>query len=176
MESYFLRIDFNHLQYKYIHNTLLYIIIYWLNPETFSWQFVAFCLCSQSARQPEPIDVRADDDGHIFEFPTPPHNGSTSSKHIRECSAPQISVLVVEDKQMPEMPNLESVWANSLQNVREENFFCFFLCHWTLTKFIHIFLKLRHHATILAKITWIMQAESRSMKLSGSFGGCFDSP
>lgn len=82
-------------------------------------------MCSQSARQPEPIDMQADDDSHIFELPTPPRNGSTSSKHIREHSAPEISILGVEDKQMPEMPNLESVWANSLQNVRKEHLFVF---------------------------------------------------
>ncbi|XP_044073316.1 spindle and kinetochore-associated protein 3 isoform X2 [Siniperca chuatsi] len=67
----------------------------------------------KSARQPEPINMQADDDSHTFELPTPPCNGATGSKRTWECDVPEMDV---EDKQMPEMPNLESVLGNSLQS------------------------------------------------------------
>lgn len=79
-------------------------------------------MCSQSARQPELINMQTNDDGHTFELPTP-QNGSNGSKRVWECNEPEISILGVEDKQMPEMPNLESVFANSLQSVRKESLF-----------------------------------------------------
>lgn len=89
-----------------------------LNIKTFSSEFVTFCMCLQSARQTEPIIMQADDDGHTFELPTPPRNGATGSKRTWEYNVPEISIVGVEDKQIPEMPNLESVLGNSLQSVR----------------------------------------------------------
>lgn len=88
----------------------------------YEFEFWAFCMCSQSARQPELINMQTNDDGHTFELPTP-QNGSNGSKHVWECNEPEISVLGVEDKQMPEMPNLESVFANSLRSVRKKSLF-----------------------------------------------------
>ncbi|XP_070771395.1 SKA complex subunit 3 [Enoplosus armatus] len=71
----------------------------------------------KSARQPEPINMHANDDiSHTLELPTPPRNGATSSKRTWEYSEPEISIVGLEDKQMPEMPNLESVLGNSLQS------------------------------------------------------------
>ncbi|XP_049905162.1 spindle and kinetochore-associated protein 3 [Epinephelus moara] len=69
----------------------------------------------KSAGQPEPVNMQADDDNHTFELPTP-RNGATGSKRTWEYDVPDISIMGVEDKQMPEMPNLESVLGNSLQN------------------------------------------------------------
>uniref|UniRef100_A0A3B4XZE9 Spindle and kinetochore associated complex subunit 3 n=1 Tax=Seriola lalandi dorsalis TaxID=1841481 RepID=A0A3B4XZE9_SERLL len=71
-----------------------------------------------SAQQPEPITMDADDDNHTFKLPTPTHNGAASSKRSWEYNVPEMSIMGVEDKQMPEMPNLESFLGNSLQTVR----------------------------------------------------------
>nr|XP_046260297.1 spindle and kinetochore-associated protein 3 isoform X2 [Scatophagus argus] len=70
----------------------------------------------KSTRQPEPAKMQGDDDSHTFELPTPPRNGSAGSKRTWECKVPEIPFLGVEDKQMPEMPNLESVLGNSLRS------------------------------------------------------------
>ncbi|XP_018559805.1 LOW QUALITY PROTEIN: spindle and kinetochore-associated protein 3 [Lates calcarifer] len=70
----------------------------------------------KSAQQPEPVDMQADDDGHTFMLPTPTHNGATGSKRAWEYDVPEISIMGLEDKQMPEMPNLESVLGKSLQS------------------------------------------------------------
>ncbi|KAG7240387.1 hypothetical protein INR49_026958 [Caranx melampygus] len=70
----------------------------------------------KSTQPPEPIAMQADDDSHTFHLPTPPRNGAASSKRSWEYNVPEISVLGVEDKQMPEMPNLESVLGNSLRS------------------------------------------------------------
>ncbi|XP_056246117.1 spindle and kinetochore-associated protein 3 isoform X2 [Seriola aureovittata] len=69
----------------------------------------------KSAQQPEPITMDADDDNHTFKLPTPTHNGAASSKRSWEYNVPEMSIMGVEDKQMPEMPNLESFLGNSLQ-------------------------------------------------------------
>ncbi|XP_040005238.1 spindle and kinetochore-associated protein 3 isoform X2 [Xiphias gladius] len=70
----------------------------------------------KSAQQPKPITMQAEDHGHTFKLPTPAHNGANCSKRTWEYDVPDISVMGVEDKQMPEMPNLESVLGNSLQS------------------------------------------------------------
>ncbi|XP_035533070.1 spindle and kinetochore-associated protein 3 [Morone saxatilis] len=70
----------------------------------------------KSARQPEPINMQSDEDSHTFQLPTSLHNGATGSKRAWEYDVPEISILGVEDKQIPEMPNLESVLGNSLQS------------------------------------------------------------
>lgn len=88
----------------------------------YEFEFLVFCMCSQSARQPELINMQTNDDSHIFELPTP-QSGSNGSKRVWECNEPEISILGVEDKQMPDMPNLESVFANSLRSVRKESLF-----------------------------------------------------
>ncbi|XP_053184874.1 spindle and kinetochore-associated protein 3 [Scomber japonicus] len=67
----------------------------------------------KSARQLEPIKMQVDDDSHTFELPT--HNTAAGSKRKWEYDVPECSILGVEDKQMLEMPNLESVLGNSLQ-------------------------------------------------------------
>ncbi|XP_071337795.1 SKA complex subunit 3 [Trachinotus anak] len=70
----------------------------------------------KSAKKPEPVSMQADDDSHTFNLPTPTHNGAAGSKRTWEYNVPEISIMGVEDKQMPEMPNLESVLGNSLQS------------------------------------------------------------
>uniref|UniRef100_A0A3B4UKP4 Spindle and kinetochore associated complex subunit 3 n=1 Tax=Seriola dumerili TaxID=41447 RepID=A0A3B4UKP4_SERDU len=69
----------------------------------------------KSAQQPEPITMEADDDNHTFKLATPTHNGAAGSKRSWEYNVPEMSIMGVEDKQMPEMPNLESLLGNSLQ-------------------------------------------------------------
>lgn len=75
--------------------------------------FVSF---SQSGRQSEPIHMQTDD-GLTSELPTPPRNRETNFKRTWEYDVPELSTFVVEDKQMPEMPNLESILGNSLRSV-----------------------------------------------------------
>ncbi|XP_062288156.1 spindle and kinetochore-associated protein 3 [Scomber scombrus] len=75
----------------------------------------------KSARQPEPIKMQVDDDSHTFELPT--HNTAAGSKRKWEYDVPECSVLDVEDKQMLEMPNLESILGNSLQSVSRKSTF-----------------------------------------------------
>ncbi|XP_041856801.1 spindle and kinetochore-associated protein 3 [Melanotaenia boesemani] len=70
----------------------------------------------KSARQPEPIDMQTDDDANIFEIQTSPCNKAAGSKRSWEYNVPHISIFDTEDKQMPEMPNLESALGNSLQS------------------------------------------------------------
>ncbi|XP_067460431.1 spindle and kinetochore-associated protein 3 isoform X1 [Thunnus thynnus] len=74
----------------------------------------------KSARQPEPINMQADDDSHTFELPT--HHAATGSKRKWEYDVPEISIIGVEDKQTLEMPNLESVLGNSLQSKSAKKF------------------------------------------------------
>lgn len=51
--------------------------------------------------------------------PTPAASGTAGDKRAWECSVPEISIQDVDDEQVPEMPNLESVWAKSFQSVRK---------------------------------------------------------
>lgn len=81
--------------------------------------FAFFAYVSQSAQQLEPIKMQVDDDSHTFELPT--HNTATGSKRKWEYDVPECSILGVEDKQMLEMPNLESVLGNSLQSVSRKS-------------------------------------------------------
>uniref|UniRef100_UPI0037E7603A SKA complex subunit 3 n=1 Tax=Semicossyphus pulcher TaxID=241346 RepID=UPI0037E7603A len=69
----------------------------------------------KSARQIEPIHMQADDDSHTFELLTTPPNRATGSKRNWEYNVPEISIVGAEEKQMPEMPNLESLLGNTLQ-------------------------------------------------------------
>ncbi|XP_075887018.1 SKA complex subunit 3 [Nelusetta ayraudi] len=48
--------------------------------------------------------------------PTPATSGTAGDKRAWECSVPEISIQDVDDEQVPEMPNLESVWAKSFQS------------------------------------------------------------
>ncbi|XP_034550311.1 spindle and kinetochore-associated protein 3 [Notolabrus celidotus] len=68
------------------------------------------------AWQDEPIKMQTDDDSHSFELQTTPPNGTTGSKRTWEYNVPDISITGAEDKQMPEMPNLESLLGNTLQS------------------------------------------------------------
>ncbi|XP_072253545.1 SKA complex subunit 3 [Leuresthes tenuis] len=70
----------------------------------------------KSARQPEPISLQADDNSHTFQIQTSPHNGVTASKPAWAYTVPDISFFDVDVKKLPEMPHLESVLGNSLQN------------------------------------------------------------
>lgn len=57
-----------------------------------------------------------DDDIQSLELSTPP-KGASGSKRTWEYDVPEISIMDMEDKQVPEMPNLESMLGNSLQSV-----------------------------------------------------------
>ncbi|XP_041662486.1 spindle and kinetochore-associated protein 3 [Cheilinus undulatus] len=70
----------------------------------------------KSAQQTEPIKMQTEDDSYNFELQTTPHNRPSGSKRTWEYNMPEISIMGVEDKQVPEMPNLESLLGNSLQN------------------------------------------------------------
>lgn len=110
----YLKIVFNHLQYE-------------------KKRICDFCcLCSQSAK-PSERSRQTDDDSHFFELPLSAQNGSTSSKRIWEYDVPEMSIPGMDDRQMPEMPNLESVLANSLQSVRKQCLFCSSRTHWPLS-------------------------------------------
>lgn len=62
--------------------------------------------------------------------PTPAASGTAGDKRAWECSVPEISIQDLDDEQVPEMPNLESVWAKSFQSV---SFF------FNLLIFLHIY-------------------------------------
>lgn len=47
---------------------------------------------------------------------TPAASGTASGKRVLECSIPEISIQDVGDEEVPEMPNMESVWAKSFQS------------------------------------------------------------
>ncbi|KAE8299751.1 Spindle and kinetochore-associated protein 3 [Larimichthys crocea] len=70
----------------------------------------------KSSQQPEPINMEVDDDSQTFKLQTSPAEGSTGSKRAWEYNVSKQSILGGEEKHMPEMPNLESVWANNLQS------------------------------------------------------------
>lgn len=80
-------------------------------------------MCSQSARQPESVAMQTNNENHAPKLPTPAANGNTSGKRVWECNVPEISIQDLDDRQMPEMPNLESVLAKSLQSVRKNGLF-----------------------------------------------------
>ncbi|XP_074551041.1 SKA complex subunit 3 [Halichoeres trimaculatus] len=70
----------------------------------------------KSAQHTEPITMQTDDNNQLFELQTTPHNGTTGSKRTWEYNVPDISIMGVGDKEMPEMPNLESLLGNTLQS------------------------------------------------------------
>lgn len=94
--------------------------------------FFSCCTCLQNAGQPESVNVLTDDDNHMSKHPTPAASEAAGGKRVWECGAPEISIHGVDDEQVPEMPNLESVWAKSFQSVRKRFFssesFCIFMC------------------------------------------------
>ncbi|XP_031171968.1 spindle and kinetochore-associated protein 3 isoform X2 [Sander lucioperca] len=69
----------------------------------------------KSARQPEPINMQADEETETCELSTHRNVGATGSKRTWEYDVPDISIMGVEDNQMPEMPNLQSDLGNALQ-------------------------------------------------------------
>ncbi|XP_035460621.2 spindle and kinetochore-associated protein 3 isoform X2 [Scophthalmus maximus] len=84
---------------------------------TFQTPYVNRLVSTKKSAQPhEPVDMQDDDDddGHALKLPT--RNGATGSKRTWEYDLPELSFTSAEDKPMPEMPNLESVLGNSLQN------------------------------------------------------------
>ncbi|XP_019956103.2 SKA complex subunit 3 isoform X2 [Paralichthys olivaceus] len=70
----------------------------------------------KSAKQSEPISMQADDDVRMSKLLTPSHKTATGSKRMWEYNVPETSIMGMEDKEMPEMPNLESLLGKSLQN------------------------------------------------------------
>ncbi|KAK5608869.1 hypothetical protein CRENBAI_019276 [Crenichthys baileyi] len=68
-----------------------------------------------STNKPGPIDLQSDGDSHIFKLQTSPCSAINGSKPAWEYNVPEIAFRGVEDKKMPEMPNLESFLGNSLQ-------------------------------------------------------------
>uniref|UniRef100_G3N935 Spindle and kinetochore associated complex subunit 3 n=1 Tax=Gasterosteus aculeatus aculeatus TaxID=481459 RepID=G3N935_GASAC len=82
----------------------------YMNPMAASRKVDQFKVCS--ARQPEPVDARADGG--------PP---SPRSKRRWEYDVPDVSIAGAEDNPMPAMPNLESALGNSLQTVRRKHLF-----------------------------------------------------
>lgn len=88
-----------------------------LKTEHNNFQLKSFCMCSQSARQPEPINMQADEETETCELSTHRNVGATGSKRTWEYDVPDISIMGVEDNQMPEMPNLQSDLGNALQTV-----------------------------------------------------------
>ncbi|XP_030614190.1 SKA complex subunit 3 [Archocentrus centrarchus] len=69
----------------------------------------------KSTQQPDPSITQTVNDSHTFNLPTPPCNKAAGFKRTWEYDVPDISITGLEDKQMPEMPNLESALGNSLQ-------------------------------------------------------------
>ncbi|KAM4730862.1 SKA complex subunit 3 isoform 2-T2 [Anableps anableps] len=65
--------------------------------------------------EPEPISLQGDGDSHIFKLQTSPCSGANGSKPAWEYNVPEVNFFGVEDKNVPEMPNLESFLGNSLQ-------------------------------------------------------------
>uniref|UniRef100_A0A3B5ML16 Uncharacterized protein n=1 Tax=Xiphophorus couchianus TaxID=32473 RepID=A0A3B5ML16_9TELE len=65
--------------------------------------------------QHEPISLQGDGDSNIFKLQTSPCNGRSESKLARENDVPEVNFFGVEEKEIPEMPNLESFLGNSLQ-------------------------------------------------------------
>ncbi|XP_061580394.1 spindle and kinetochore-associated protein 3 [Cololabis saira] len=73
----------------------------------------------KSVRQPDPTNMQTANDSQTTELQATPRNGTTGSKQTWEYNVPDFSVFGVDDKQMPqtpEMPNLEFFLKNSLQN------------------------------------------------------------
>ncbi|KAM9850636.1 SKA complex subunit 3 [Aulostomus maculatus] len=61
------------------------------------------------------VSIKKADDSHIFDHPLTPHHGASGSKRSWEYDVPEVSLLAVEEKQAPQMPNLESMLGNSLK-------------------------------------------------------------
>ncbi|KAM3607681.1 uncharacterized protein V6R79_011703 [Siganus canaliculatus] len=66
----------------------------------------------KSARHPEPVTKGTDADSDALQHQTPPSNGTTSAKQSWKSCCPDI--LAMDENEMPEMPNFESVLGNSL--------------------------------------------------------------
>uniref|UniRef100_A0A3B3WKW4 Uncharacterized protein n=1 Tax=Poecilia mexicana TaxID=48701 RepID=A0A3B3WKW4_9TELE len=58
---------------------------------------------------------KGDRDRNVFELQTSPCNGASDSKPAWEYNVPEVNFFGVEEKEIPEMPNLESFLGNSLQ-------------------------------------------------------------
>lgn len=80
------------------------------------------CLPStQTTADPESPELPVLQTPYLKQFvsskkPTPAASGTAGDKRSWECSVPEISIQDVDDEQVPEMPNLESVWAKSFQS------------------------------------------------------------
>ncbi|XP_029936766.1 SKA complex subunit 3 isoform X2 [Myripristis murdjan] len=82
----------------------------------FQTQYMKTLLSTRKgARVLEPTETRTDDENQIPDLPSP-CNQAASSKQTWEYDVPETSISGVEDMQIPEMPNLESVLGRSLQN------------------------------------------------------------
>ncbi|XP_054643862.1 spindle and kinetochore-associated protein 3 isoform X2 [Dunckerocampus dactyliophorus] len=69
----------------------------------------------KSTQRPEPI-IMQNDCSHTLELPTPARNGSRGPTHMWEYDVPELRIMDGEDKQMLQMPNLESILGNTLQS------------------------------------------------------------
>lgn len=81
----------------------------------FQTPYVNRLVSSKKTAEPEPANLQSDGDGSIFRLQTSPCNGVNGSKPSWEYNVSEMPSFGVEDKKMPEMPNLESVLGNSLQ-------------------------------------------------------------
>ncbi|XP_032422558.1 SKA complex subunit 3 [Xiphophorus hellerii] len=81
----------------------------------FETPYVNRLVSGKKTAQPEPISLQGDGDSNIFKLQTSPCNGGSESKPARENDVPEVNFFGVEEKEIPEMPNLESFLGNSLQ-------------------------------------------------------------
>ncbi|XP_024864825.1 spindle and kinetochore-associated protein 3 isoform X2 [Kryptolebias marmoratus] len=77
----------------------------------FQTPYVKRLVSAKKRAQPEPDNMQSDGDDYTFKLETP-RNGS---KHMWEYKVPEVSIFDVEEKQVPEMPHLESFLGNYLQ-------------------------------------------------------------
>ncbi|XP_027877792.1 SKA complex subunit 3 [Xiphophorus couchianus] len=81
----------------------------------FETPYVNRLVSGKKTAQHEPISLQGDGDSNIFKLQTSPCNGRSESKLARENDVPEVNFFGVEEKEIPEMPNLESFLGNSLQ-------------------------------------------------------------
>ncbi|XP_014829791.1 PREDICTED: spindle and kinetochore-associated protein 3-like isoform X2 [Poecilia mexicana] len=91
------------------------------NPSTtpevpvFETPYVSRLVSCKKTAEPEPVSLQGDRDRNVFELQTSPCNGASDSKPAWEYNVPEVNFFGVEEKEIPEMPNLESFLGNSLQ-------------------------------------------------------------
>ncbi|XP_054887383.1 spindle and kinetochore-associated protein 3 [Poeciliopsis prolifica] len=88
-----------------------------MTPEVPAFQtpYVNRLVSGKKTAEPEPISLQGDGYSDIFKLQTSPCNGASGSKPAFEYNVPEVNFFGVEEKEMAEMPNLESFLGNSLQ-------------------------------------------------------------